>query len=270
MTDWYAAPLTALAFLWRLERGDGVAIGFTSHDRDLVRSGFRYRAAPGLVPSAIERTDGLEIDSVDLGGALTSDALTDDDFRAGRWDGAGLWLYAADWEDANAPPVLIARGELGAVEIRDGAFSVSLRGPVALLDQPVVEVTSPECRAVLGDRRCRVDLAERRVRTKVMSVNGDMLTLEDRLAEGDFAFGQLRWVDGDNAGLRTSILANSGSGVTIREAPTFTVAGPVAVEIMHGCDKRLATCAGRFSNAINFQGEPHLPGDDLLTRYGAG
>ena len=39
------------------------------------------------------------------------------------------------------------------------------------------------------------------------------------------------------------------------------------VEIVQGCDKMLATCGGRFGNVLNFRGEPHLPGIDLLTRY---
>ena len=41
----------------------------------------------------------------------------------------------------------------------------------------------------------------------------------------------------------------------------------LAVELGEGCDKRLATCSQRFDNAANFRGEPHLPGNDLLTRY---
>lgn len=268
MTDWFARPLTALAFLWRLERADGVAIGFTSHDRDLVRGGFVYRAAPGLVPSAVERSDGLEVGSVELAGALTSDALTAGDFRSGRWDGAGLWLHAADWQDADAPLVLIARGELGAVELNDGAFTVALRGPTAVLDAPAVEVTSPTCRAALGDPRCRVDLAGRRVRAVVTGAAGETVTLDAPLADGAFVSGSLRWIDGPHAGLRTVVVANAGASLTLREAPAFAVTAPLAVEILEGCDKRLATCAGRFGNAVNFQGEPHLPGDDLLTRYG--
>ena len=35
-----AQELVTLAFCWRLERRDGVAIGLTSHDRDLVMAGF--------------------------------------------------------------------------------------------------------------------------------------------------------------------------------------------------------------------------------------
>ncbi|MFZ5670882.1 MAG: baseplate hub protein [Pseudomonadota bacterium] len=32
-----------------------------------------------------------------------------------------------------------------------------------------------------------------------------------------------------------------------------------------GCDKRFATCSGRFSNGLNFRGFPTIPGDDFLT-----
>ena len=43
------------------------------------------------------------------------------------------------------------------------------------------------------------------------------------------------------------------------------------VSLIEGCDKTIATCSGRFTNALNFHGEPYLPGNDLLTRYpGAG
>jgi uncharacterized phage protein (TIGR02218 family) len=270
MTDWFARPLTTLAFLWRLEQRDGVALGFTSHDRDLVRGGITYRSAPGLVPSAIERTDGFEVSGVELTGALTADALTDDDFRAGRWDGAALWVHGVDWSDADAAPVLLARGELGAVALSAGAFTVELRGPTAVLDTPVVEETSPECRATLGDKRCGIDLNGRRVRALVTAVTGDAVTLSAPERDGAYDFGTLRWSDGANAGIATVIVAGAGAALTLREAPVFALNGPVAVELTEGCDRRFATCSGRFANAANFRGEPHLPGNDLLTRYGVG
>ena len=34
---------------------------------------------------------------------------------------------------------------------------------------------------------------------------------------------------------------------------------------MHaGCDKNFTTCGSTFSNAVNFRGEPHLPGADKM------
>ena len=37
--------------------------------------------------------------------------------------------------------------------------------------------------------------------------------------------------------------------------------------LKQGCDRTLTTCSQRFANAINFQGEPFLPGNDLVVRY---
>ena len=34
-----------------------------------------------------------------------------------------------------------------------------------------------------------------------------------------------------------------------------------------GCDKRLATCSERFSNVLNFRGEPYVPGQGAMMCY---
>ena len=94
-----AQDLVALAFCWRLERRDGVTIGLTSHDRDLVTGGVVYRAAPGLVPSAISTGIGLDPESMTVKGALTSNTIRETDLATGRWDGATLWLYLTEWTD---------------------------------------------------------------------------------------------------------------------------------------------------------------------------
>ena len=37
--------------------------------------------------------------------------------------------------------------------------------------------------------------------------------------------------------------------------------------LREGCDHTLQTCHARFGNAVNSQGEPFLPGNDLIARY---
>ena len=34
-----------------------------------------------------------------------------------------------------------------------------------------------------------------------------------------------------------------------------------------GCDKVFETCRGKFSNGVNFQGFPHMPGNDFVAFY---
>jgi hypothetical protein len=36
-----------------------------------------------------------------------------------------------------------------------------------------------------------------------------------------------------------------------------------------GCDKELDTCIARFNNAVNFRGEPFVPGTDKILKTSA-
>jgi uncharacterized phage protein (TIGR02218 family) len=266
--EWLREELVTLAWCWRLARRDGVVIGLTSHDRDLLIGGMMYRAAPGMKPSALETGDSLDAATMDLEGAITSDAIAARDIDAGRWDGAELELFVADWSAPDAAPVIVARGSLGAIERRGPAFAAELQGVTRLLDRPVCPATSPSCRAMLGDRACRADLASRTHMRRVTAVDGRMVML-DAVAPG-MAFGELMWLEGGNCGLASPVIGAEGSVLHLAEASSFAPAGPVRVRLTEGCDKQLATCRDRFANAVNFRGEAHLPGNDLLTRYPGG
>lgn len=270
MSGMLDAEVTTLAFCWRLERRDGVCLGFTTHDRDLVVGGLRYRSTPGMLPSAIALSDGFDQDTLDVEGALTSDAITPEDLAAGRWDGAAVAIFLIDWTVPEGEQLQLARGEIGDISITGSGFAAELKGPTAALDRPVVEQTSPECRAQLGDKRCRVDMATRVRVTRIAAVVADgVIDVEEASAETNaYSYGRIRWISGPNSGLARPLLSSAGAQLTLREPPPFAPAVGDLVEIAEGCDKALATCRDRFANAVNFRGEPHLPGNDLLTRYG--
>jgi uncharacterized phage protein (TIGR02218 family) len=261
--------LTSLAMCWRVERRDGVCVGFTTHDRDLVIDHLIYRAAPGMLPSAISISDGFDADALDVSGALTSDAITAADLQDGRWDGAAVSIFMVDWEQPDQERVQLARGALGDVSTKGGGFTAELRGPTALLDRSVVEQTSPECRAELGDKRCRVDMAGRVRITRIVAVHS-----EDRIEAAEaspepnaYGYGRVRWISGRNSGLESDVLSSTGPALTLREPPAYAASVGDLIIISEGCDKAFTTCRLRFSNSENFRGEPYLPGMDLLTRY---
>ncbi len=263
-----AADLTMLAMCWRVSRRDGVTLGFTTHDRPLVIAGLRYDSAPGMNPSAIVASDGLDVDTMDVAGALSADAITAADLAAGRYDGADVSLVMVDWRQPDAGSQLLARGTLGSVEAGtgpDAGFTATLRGPTSALAAVRIETCSPECRAELGDARCRVAMRGRRNRGVVTSADGDSLVVVGVGSASDYVEGRLRVLTGAAAGIERRIVAIAGASLALDE-PLALVAG-VLVEIEAGCDKRFATCIGRFANAENFRGEPHVPGGDLLTRF---
>jgi uncharacterized phage protein (TIGR02218 family) len=104
------------------------------------------------------------------------------------------------------------------------------------------------------------------MRAKVVSARGHVITLDQPLGE-QFRLGSVRFLAGPSNGERRTILSTAGAEVVLRSATSGEVMAGTPVEIIEGCDKRLTTCSERFGNAENFRGEPHLPGNDLLTRY---
>ena len=95
---WFDQPLETVATWWRVLRRDGVALGFTTHDRDLWFGGVLHQAAPGMVPSAIRRSADFEPDSAEVEGALSHAAISSADLAAGRYDGAKVTIGLVDWE----------------------------------------------------------------------------------------------------------------------------------------------------------------------------
>ena len=258
--------VSTVAFAWRIERRDGAGLALTSHDGGLERDGVTYRSDPGVMPSSITRKLGLDPHSGEVSGALSAAALTEEDLRIGRWDGARVTLDAVDWADADAEEQRLLRGELGEIEMDGTAFTAELRGAAARLSEPICPSTSPECRAQFGDGQCRVDLAGRTVRARVIGAEGARLQVDRQLDER-FLFGRLRYMSGPNCAAVTVVLGVEGDAIRVRDLPKAVVAAGCTVELREGCDKRFDTCVGRFGNAANFRGEPHLPGNDLLTRY---
>jgi uncharacterized phage protein (TIGR02218 family) len=258
--------LTSAALCWRLERTDGVGIALTSHDAELDSEGVTYRPTPGVLPASVTRSLGLEPHSGEVAGALSADALDETDLSVGRWNGAQVRLTVVDWLEPELDAVPQIGGELGSVSIDGDGFSAELVGAAAQLDQPVCPATSSECRAQFGDKRCRVDLAGRTMRATVVASRDGTLTL-DAAVDDRFVLGRLRYLSGGNCGLASVMLTAAGSTVQVRDLPRAAVEIGCIVELREGCDKRFETCVSRFANAVNFRGEPHLPGNDLLTRY---
>lgn len=258
--------LTSLAFCWRLERSDGAGLGLTSHDQALVKDGAKYIPSPGIVPAAVSRSLGLEPQSSEVAGALSSEALDEQDLALGRWDGASVRLFAIDWTNPTSEPISLIAGELGEVSIDGHGFSAELTGAAATLARAICPSTSPSCRAQLGDKRCRVDLAARTTRATIVATENGRLTL-DQPFDQRFLLGRLRYLSGTNCGRSTIIIAIDGQAIQVRDLPRGEIEAGCRVELREGCDKRFETCVARFGNAANFRGEPHLPGADLLTRY---
>lgn len=255
--------LDTVASWWRIWRRDGVALAFTTHDRDLWFDGLVHRAAPGLTPAAIRLTSAIEEEGTDVEGALAHDCIAESDLAAGRFDNAVVEIGAVCWQTLESQSLY--RGTVETVA-RDGdAFSAALVSAKAALAVDTVPRSSPTCRARFCDTGCGLSPARFTHRGKVVAIAGDRVDFG--LPEpARFTGGELRWLDGPLAGLAANILAADATGFALDRRPDGVAAGTRAL-LREGCDHTIATCAARFGNAASFQGEPFLPGTDLLAHY---
>ncbi|WP_068076106.1 DUF2163 domain-containing protein [Novosphingobium lentum] len=266
---WFSTTLETVATWWRIERRDGVTLGFTSHDHDIAFDGLLHRTAPGMVPSAIRRTATFEADSAEIAGALSHDSIREDDLAAGRFDGARVVVGLVDWETREHDTLYA--GTIGAVGREGAGFSAELRSIKAMLDTELVPRTAPTCRADFCGTGCTLSALRfsHEAWLSAVSTDGTAVQLTLPVDASRFAFGTLRWVDGVDAG-EVQRIEDVADGWLVLERPIdpATPAG-LRATLREGCDHTLDTCATRFANAINFQGEPFLPGNDLLARYPA-
>jgi hypothetical protein len=148
---------TRLAAIWRITRKDGQQFFFTDHDRDVVFGGEVYRADAGFERTAIRSDAGFAVDNLDLVGVFAEGGIVEDEVRAGLFDGAEIAISFVNWEDPDGHgEIRLRRGTLGETRLTpQGYFHAELRGLSQPLAQSTLEVFSPNCRADLGDHRCK-------------------------------------------------------------------------------------------------------------------
>ena len=264
---------TTRARAWRLQRADGLTLGFTDHDRDLEFDGAVFRAGAGMTARALAQATGLAVDNTEAVGALSDAGLTEADILAGRWDGARLTVWDLDWTNPDDRRVLF-RGSLGEIARQGGVFRAELRGLTEALQQAQGRVFGSVCPAVLGDAHCRVNLATAayRVQTALVAVEAEggelVVAALPAYPEGWFGEGRVRFLTGPATGLSAMIRADrpdpAGRRLALWAAPGARAQPGGTVRLEAGCDKRLVTCREKFANTVNFQGFPHRPGEDWL------
>lgn len=259
--------VTTLCTCWKVTRTDGRVFGFTDHTSDLTISGVTYSASTGYTATAIKSSSALNVDNLDVQGALDSTTITDADLLAGLWDFATVEIFVVNYADTSMGSMNLRKGNIGNVQSGRGAFVTELRGMMQRLQQAVGRLIMPACNADLGDARCGINLGTFPNGTAtgtVTSISSNRnFTASDLTghATGWFDGGLVTFTSGDNEGLQMEVKTFTSGGAVLLFLPMpYDVALSDTFTITAGCDKSHTVCNSTFSNTINFRGFPHLPG----------
>jgi uncharacterized phage protein (TIGR02218 family) len=265
---------TTLCWCWRVTRNDGVKFGFTDHDRDLVFDGTSFEAATGFTGTELEGAVGLNVDTLDVEGALKSDRLNEADLLAGVFENALIEIYRVNWQQPEQR-VLMRYGNLGEVSRSRHHFRCEIRGLAHELQQPKGRIVQLGCDADLGDARCKIDLDQPAFSSDsgvVAGVGGSLRQFGasglEAFANNWFTRGLITWLTGANAGRKAEVKVHSkgagGVSIELWQRMSEPIAEGDSFRIAAGCDKQFSTCRAKFANAANFRGFPHVPGNDFM------
>jgi hypothetical protein len=119
-------------------------------------------------------------------------------------------------------------GTLGEVTIERGAFKAKLRGVTQAYSRVIIELTTPSCRAKLGDARCKVDLTP-------FTVTGSLTGVEPGLYPRTL-YDTGRTEPGPSVGVSITNITTANPGVVTLSAPLglpsdspVTIAGVVGM-----------------------------------------
>lgn len=272
-----AGVVTTLAYGLKITRTDAQVFGFTSAREDATISAVTYSASQGLDITDIAISAGLAVGNLELTTLHDGTVFTTADVLGGVWRNAAFLIFRYNFANLSDGVDNLLAGTLGEVELRENMVVAELRDLRQYLQQPVGDVTSKTCRYRLGSTSANAGgLCMKSIAGAPWTVSGTLTHVTDNQTCRDsaraeaadyFGEGSITWTGGNNAGLSAKIKDYAANG-------TFTLALPMLQTVqvgdtytaIVGCRKRREEdCRDKFSNALNFGGEPDAPGLDVLT-----
>lgn len=261
-----------LCTCWKIERLDGVALYLTDHDCELVFEGQVWSPIGAASASARREEAGLRDSNLEIHGAIESDAITEDDLRARRYEGATVTEYVGvDWRFPWASPQLQVRRWIETQERTGEVWKASIVGLSHRMQQKQGEVVTRVCRAKLFDSKCRRAPVDVQAGVAVTQVDSARTTFRASSISGThadqrFQLGYFIWLTGANAGIESEVLFYTQTGriVELVDRMPFDIEVGDTFTMHPGCDGRYPTCRDTYANTDNFQAEPYAPGTDRL------
>lgn len=232
-----------------------------------------YTPASAGDSTARRKQSGLEESNAEYSGAITSDAITLQDLENGKYTDAEVLEFLVDWRFPWVKPIRTSRYFLGELTFTGEVWRAETTGIPTWLKQNIGRIFSRTCDEVLGGPRCQVNLSSHSTYVTVDTVTNlrDGFTdsgISSSFLDEAFTGGQIVWVTGNNAGAISEVkkFVNVGNIVTLFLPTSYDIQVGDEAYMYRGCDHTIRVCGDIFSNVVNFQGFPTIPGTDRATR----
>lgn len=261
--------IRTLCYCWLLMRADNTVLGFTDHDQTIQINGIDCMPQTGMTAGAMELESGFALNGGQAEAALSTDAISPEDILDGLYDRATVKLYLVNWR-APETAQLLRTMRIAKITQSDGVFSAEMDGLLSGFDAPQGRHFRRNCDARFGDAHCGINtnLSIYQQNVTTLAGSGGLVVLVQTPAAqaSNYANGAMV-IAGEMLSIAQIEIKSSHWRIHLRAEPKAPINTNQTGVLIAGCDKTFATCRDRFSNARNFRGFPHLPGNDAAYQF---
>ena len=248
-----------LAKCWLFILNDSTTIGFTDHDVDLNIGEMVYHANSGHVKHLNQNIkDGPN--HVELENIISHDLISIKDILSGVYDNANVEVFYVDIHALDNKK-WARSGSIAEIKVDSDRVNIRVESLSSAFDQEICETYSENCRALLGDNRCKVQIEKYALKCKIDKILDKRRFLVN-ISQGDYKNYYSRGKAIFSAGANTieiEILNMVGNEVVLANSISSGVKVNDDLTLMPGCNQTVAMCCQVYDNVLNFRGEPNIP-----------
>lgn len=256
-----------LADLYTITLSTGSVLRYTSADIKIVYGGNTFLPVP-IERSRIRTVIGVEVDTLDIRVYPTPAMLVNGNpflqsIYSGAFDGALVMLeraFMATWGDTSPGCLHLFEGNVSDTDVDGFMVSIKVRSLLELLNIKMPRnVYQASCCNSLYDTACGANRATYAINGT--ATGGSITSVNSGLgqAAGYFDQGVIKFLTGPNAGVSRTVKSFAGGVFQLSVPLALPAASGHTFTAWPGCDKTLATCSSKFSNAAKYRGFPWIP-----------
>lgn len=270
VTDWQTEVICL-----RIVPISGSTVRLTQYPVDLTMSnGETYLTSYGYDFTGWESVSNMSPGSIDLQGILEYAGIGRDEIASGVYDNARCYTFKTSWVNPIEDEQPELASILGKTVLTDDRFTTEEMALIDALNQPIGDTYNANCPKTFGDQgfaSCKKDLTGLIVTGTVTSVTSRYVFRDSARTEasGYFKAGTIRWLTGDNTGLKLQEIKDYAADgtITLHEAFHYEVQAGDQYEMTPGCQKRLEDCQF-WNNVVNFGGFSFIPTNNQYGKWG--
>ena len=268
--------VTTTANCWLIKCKDGSQVGLTDHSEDIIYNNTKYYSNNIIASSAIETSLSLSADNYELEIALNASYINESDLLEAKYDKASIEFFIVNYLDLSQGTILIRAGYIYEVRLGNGKFTVEIRSLSQELNKQTRAIYSETCRAQFQDSRCGANNSNHILYGVIQNViSNDKIGTDIVIQNPDlYRNAKIKFFTNhtsdstqktDETGV-TKTLSVSRNIISLLKSHMIKPEKNCKFLLYHSCNKKFTTCHKMFNNALNFRGEPHVPGIDEMNK----